>query len=109
MSPNDFAFFMGTVVLLIGAIIFIVFYATENFNPVERRARRFAVLAAAMSAAAVIGSVVAIYLFVNKVAGSFLAMPSIGIAGVAVWHATWMTYMQLGGGQEKKNGSLSNA
>lgn len=102
MSSNELAYFMGLLATLLAMSIFILKVATEDYSPVERRARRFAILAGVAALALVVGSELAIYSFVSQVIGAFMAMPSVGLATIAVWHASRMTYRELGGGREKK-------
>lgn len=102
MTSNELAFFMGLLATLLAMTILVLKVATEDYSPVERRARRFAILAGVVAAALVVGAEQAIYFNVSQVVGAFMAMPSVGLATIAVWHASRMTYRKLGGGKEKK-------
>lgn len=92
MNDNDLAFFIGTVVFLIGFIVFGVLALTQDLNPIERRARRVAILAAMATVTVTLGSVAFTFYYVSEFIGSFLAMPSLGITAVATWYTTRLTY-----------------
>lgn len=109
MTQNELAYFMGNVVTLLVMTIIIVKISTENFGPIERRARRFAILAAVVAIAALIGAEVATYLYVSEVIASFMVLPSVGLGFLAVLHATRMTYRWMGGGKEEKIASQKEA
>lgn len=98
MSEVEIASLAGMFTTFISVIIFLIYLITNDYRPIERRAIRMAILAGVASVAAVIGAVVAIYYFVSEVIGAFLWFPSIGLAIIAVWHASKHTYRLMGGG-----------
>lgn len=98
MNPKDIAFLAGTVTMLVTVVVYMIIMMTSDLNPVERRARHGAILAGVLAGAAVIGCQVALYVYVSEVAGSFMIAPSIGLAGIAIWHSVRLTYRRLRGG-----------
>lgn len=109
MSDVEIASLAGVVVTLVSVIAFFIYLITDDHNPIERRAKRLAILAGVASVAAVVGAVVAIYFFVSEVIGAFLWFPSIGLAVIAVWHASKTTYRLMGGGKPSEDGPSQNA
>lgn len=97
MTNNNIALFSGLVVTLISAATYFILQMTADYNPTERRARRLAILVSVIVSAAIWSVVVAIYSF-SELVGSFLVYPSIGLTAVAVWHASKITYREMGGG-----------
>ncbi len=104
MSEVEIASLAGMFTTFISVIIFLIYLITNDKNSIERRAIRLAILSGVASVAAVIGAVVAIYYFVSPVISAFMWFPSIGLAAVAVWHASKLTYRLMGGGKEPKDG-----
>lgn len=102
MSDVENALLAGMFVSLASMLIFLIFLLTNDYKPIERRAIRMAILAGITAVAAVGGTVVAIYFFVSEVIGAFLGFPSIGLAGIAVWHAFKHTYRLMGGGMDSQ-------
>jgi cytochrome bd-type quinol oxidase subunit 2 len=109
MTQIELALFSGAMATLFVMMVLLIKVATEGFPPVERRARRFATAAAISAALAVIGSEAILYFFVSEVAGAFMAYPSLALTALAVWHASRITYRELGGGRECKNRTLGCA
>lgn len=103
MSEVEIASLAGMFTTFISVIIFLIYLITNDKNSIERRAIRLAILSGVASVAAVIGAVVAIYYFVSPVISAFMWFPSIGLAAVAVWHASKLTYRLMGGGKESKD------
>ena len=108
MTNNDIALFSGLVVTLISAAVFFILQMTADYSPTERRARRLAILASVVASAAIWSATVAIYSF-SELVGSFLVYPSIGLTAVAVWHASRITYRELGGGNRPNGISSEDA
>lgn len=102
MTSNEFAFFMGLLATLLALTTLMLKVVTEDYSPVERRTLRFTILAGAVAAALVVGAELALYFYVSQVIGAFMAMPSVGLATIAIWYAARMTYQKLGDGKEKK-------
>lgn len=100
MSEIDIAVLSGLAVTVIPAILYFILLMTEDFSPIERRARRLAILAGVVSAGVIFGTTAIVYFRVSEVIGAFLMYPSMGLTGVAVWHASRITYRKMGGGQE---------
>lgn len=100
MTENDIAWFAGLVFTMISATIWFIVMVTRDYSPVERRARRAAVIASVTASAAIWGTTVAIYSF-SELAGNFLIIPSIALTGLAVWHAGRITYRKMGGGRSQ--------
>lgn len=109
MSEVEIASLAGMFTTFISVIIFLIYLITNDDNPIERRAIRLAILAGVASVAAVIGAVVAIYYFVSEVLGAFLWFPAIALTGIAVWHASKITYRLMGGGKSSGDGPSQNA
>lgn len=100
MTNNDIAWFAGLVVTLIPALVYFVLLITADYSPIERRARRFAVLASVIVSAAIWSATATVYSFVSQLIGSFLMFPSIGLTAVGIWYASRITYLEMGGGKE---------
>lgn len=102
MTENNIAWLAGLVTTMISAAIWFVVMVTRDYSPVERRARRAAVIASVTASAAIWGATVTIYSF-SELAGNFLIFPSIVLTAVAVWHASRITYRKMGGGESQGN------
>ncbi len=103
MNDVEIASLAGAFVTLVSVIVLLIFLLTNDYHPIERRAIRMAILAGVAAMAAVGGTVVAIYFFVSEVIGAFLGFPSIGLSGIAVWHACKHTYRLMGGGMNSQD------
>lgn len=100
MTDNDIAFFAGIVLTLMLEAVYIILVMTADFSPVERRARRLAILASVAVSAVIWTMTVAVYSLVSELVGSFLIFPSIALTAIGVWHASRITYRKMGGGNE---------
>jgi uncharacterized membrane protein (GlpM family) len=109
MSDVDIASLSGMLVTFASMICYLIYLFTNDNNPIERQAIRLAILAGVASVAAVVGTVVAIYYFVSEVISAFLWFPSIALAGIAVWHASKITYRLMGGGRSSEDDPSQNA
>lgn len=109
MSDNNMAWFAGLIITMIAVAIYAILLMTGDCSPIERRARRLAVLASVIVSVAIWGVTLAIYLFISELVGNFLAMPSIGVTAVAIWHASTITYRKMGGGKESQDGPAQEA
>lgn len=109
MTDNNIAWFAGLITTMIAVAIYAILLMTRDYSPTERRARRLAILASVIVLVAIWGVTLAIYLFVSELVGNFLAMPSIGVTAVAVWHASTITYRKTGGGKESQDGPSQEA
>lgn len=98
MTNNDIAWLSGFAITLISAIIMFIMMMTEDYPPIERRARRLAILASVVTSAMILGTTAAVYFLVSELIGNFLMFPSIGLTAIAVWHASKITYRKMGGG-----------
>lgn len=103
MTNNDIAWLSGLTVTMIPTVIFWILLMTEGYNPIERRARRLAILASVIATAAIWSTTAIMHFFVSELIGNFLMFPSIGLTAVAVWHASRFTYRKMGGGKESQN------
>lgn len=109
MTNNDIAWLSGLAVTMIPTVIYFIVLLTRDYSPIERRARRLAILASVVASAAIWSVTVAIYLFVSGLVGNFLVFPSIGLTALGVWHASRITYRKLGGGTESQDGPSREA
>ncbi|WP_018078802.1 hypothetical protein [Thiobacillus denitrificans] len=109
MTNNDIAWLAGLAVTAIPTIIYYILLMTEDYGPIERRARRFAILASFIVFMAIWSVTASIYSFVSELAGIFLMFPSIGLSAVAVWHVSRLTYRKMGGGKESQSSSSEGA
>lgn len=101
MTNNDIALFSGLIVTLILVCVYIILLLTADLSPIERRARRLAILAAVSASAAIWGATAAVY-SLSELIGSFLIFPSIGLVAIAAWHASSAAYRKMGGGNGSK-------
>lgn len=99
MNSNDIALLSGMALTLISAVVYFILLMTTEYSPIERRARRLAILASVMVTAVIWSLTVTVYTLVSELAGNFLMFPSIGITAVAVWYASRVTYRKMGGGK----------
>lgn len=100
MTNNDIAWLSGLIVTLIPAAICFILLITGDYSPIERRARRLAILASIIVLVAIWSTTATVYFLVSELIGNFLTFPSIGLAAVAVWYASRITYRKMGGGRE---------
>lgn len=100
MSEIDIAMLSGLAVTIIPAIIYFILLMTEDYSPIERRARRLAILAGVVSAGVIFGTTAIVHFRVSEMIGAFLMYPSVGLTGIAVWHASRITYRKMVGGRE---------
>lgn len=100
MTANDIAWLAGLAATMITAAIWFIVLVTRDYSPVERRARRLAILASVLVSAAIWSVTVTIYSLFSQVVGNFVMFPSIGLTALAIWHASRITYRQMGGGQK---------
>lgn len=98
MTQIEFAFFSGAMATLLVMVVLGIKASTEYLPPLERRARRLAIVAAVGAALVVAGAEAILYFFVSEVAGAFMAYPSLALAALAVWRASKITYRKMGGG-----------
>lgn len=103
MTNNDIAWLAGLVVTMIPAVIYFILLITADYSPIERRARRSAILASVIVSAAISSVTVTVYSLVSELAGNFLVFPSIGLTAVAVWHVSRITYRKMGGGKRSQD------
>lgn len=96
MTNHDIAWLTGLAVTAIPTIIYYILLMTEDYGPIERRARRFAILASVIVFIAIWSVTTSIYTIISELAGIFLMFPSIGLSAVAVWHVSRLTYRKMG-------------
>lgn len=109
MTNNDIAWLSGLAVTMTSAAIYFILLVTADYSPIERRARRLAILASVIVSAAIWCVTVAVYSLVSELIGNFLIFPSIGLTGVAVWHVSRITYRKMGGGKESQDSPSQEA
>lgn len=109
MTDNDIAWFSGLVFTLIPAAVYVILLITEDYSPIERKARRLAILASVIVSAAIWSVTAAVYSFVSELIGNFLMFPSVGLNAVAIWYASRITYRKMGGGKESQDSSSQEA
>jgi membrane-associated HD superfamily phosphohydrolase len=109
MTNNDIAWLSGLIVTLIPAVIYFILQITADYSPLERRARRLAILASVIVAAAILSATATVYSFVSELIGNFLMFPSLGLTAVAIWCASRITYQKTGGGKESHGSSSQEA
>lgn len=100
MTNYDIAWLSGMAVTMIPTVIYFILLMTADYSPIERRARRLAILASVIVSATIWGGTATIYTLVSELVGIFLIYPSIGLTGIAVWHTSRITYRKMGGGSE---------
>lgn len=102
MTNNEIAWLAGLVATMIPGLIWFIALLTQDYSPVERRARRSAIFASVTVAATITSATVAAY-SLSELVGNFLVFPSIGLTAVTVWHASRITYRKMGGGKLQDN------
>lgn len=103
MTNNDIAWLAGLTVTITPVVIYVILLMTADYNPIERRARRLAILVSVIVFVAIWTVTASIYSFVSELAGNFLMFPSIGFSAVAVWHVSRITYREMDGGKESQS------
>lgn len=86
-----------TVLMLIAAIVWI---ATDDNPPTERRALRVGIISGIVSAALVVLCELTLYYSVYQIIGAFMIVPSIAFALLVLWFVGRTVYFGIGGGQE---------
>lgn len=109
MTDNDIAWLSGLVATLVPAAVFVVLLITADYEPIERRARRLAILVSVIVSVAIWSVAAAVYSFVSELIGNFLMFPSVGLNAVAIWYASRFTYRKTGGGKESHDSSSQEA
>lgn len=109
MTNNDIAWLLGLAVTLIPTGIYFILVITADYRPIERRARRLAILASVIVPAAIWSATATVYFFVSELIGNFLMFPSVGLTAVAVWYASRITYQKMGGGKESQDSPSQKA
>ena len=102
MSESDAALMWGVFFTLGVMAVWFVGIMTADYAPIERRARRFATLAACLAVGAIAVLVWGIYRYVSEVAAMFLIPPSLPTAMLVAWFGADVTYTIFGGGQVQK-------
>lgn len=100
MTDNDIAWISGLAVTMVSVAIYVILLVTADYNPIERKARRLAILASTIVSAAIWAITATVFSLVSELIGNSLIFPSVGLTGVAVWHASRITYGRMGGGKE---------
>lgn len=103
MTDNDIAWFSGLIVTMVPAVIFFILLITSDYEAIERRARRFAILASVLVSATIWSVTTVVFFFVSELVGNFLMFPSVALTAVAVWYASRITYRKMGGGSESQD------
>jgi predicted metal-binding membrane protein len=109
VTDNDIAWLAGLAATMIPTAIYVILLVTRDYRPIERRARRFAILASVIASVAIWSVTATVFFLVSELIGNFLMFPSIALTAVAVWHASTITYRKMGGGKESPDSRSGEA